>query len=249
MVAATMRTREDLTARLRRPPYFCLVDGFTGEPDAVHVRLLDLCSSLGTLRVQNREGATLSEVRADGGGPARGARTTNALLWHTDTIFVGTPPEFVALCAVRVAAEGGVSRLVTADDMVARMRGRYPHHLARLTEPYLFNRADYAASGTAPFVAAPVFDLTDPGAPTVLYNRSRIHRGHQLASRPLTADDRAALDALDDVLESPDTPRTDLLIPAGSTFFFNNHRVLHNRTAYDEDPASRRLLYRVWIDT
>jgi hypothetical protein len=73
---------------------------------------------------------------------------------------------------VRVAAEGGVSRLVTADDLVARMRRRYPHHLARLTEPYLFNRADYAASGTAPFVAAPVFDLTDPGAPTVLYNRS-----------------------------------------------------------------------------
>jgi hypothetical protein len=243
-----MRTREDLATLLRQPPFFCLTDGFTGDPDTVRARLVDLCSSMGTLRAQDREGGTLGEVRADGGGPARGARTTNALLWHTDTIFVGPPPEFVALCAVRTAAEGGVSRIVTADDMVAEMRRRHPRQLARLTEPFLFNRADYVAAGTAPVVSTRVFDLSDPNAPTVLYNRARIHRGHQLARTPLTDDDRAALDALDEVLESARTPRTELLVPAGSTLFFNNRRLLHNRTAYREDPASRRLLYRVWID-
>jgi hypothetical protein len=225
-----------------------LADGFTGDPDSVRTRLLDACSSLGKLRVQDREGGTLGEVRADGGGPARGARTTNALLWHTDTIFVGPPPEFVALCAVRVATGGGVSRIVTAEDLIDQVRRRFPHQLARLTEPFVFNRADYVGPHDIPFVSAPVFDLGDPDAPTVLYNRARIHRGHQIAGQPLTGVDRRALDALDDVLESPETPRTQLLIPAGSTLFFNNRRVLHNRTAYQEDPSSRRLLYRVWID-
>jgi alpha-ketoglutarate-dependent taurine dioxygenase len=38
------------------------------------------------------------------------------------------------------------------------------------------------------------------------------------------------------------------MLAAGSALFFDNHRVLHNRTAYQEDSDSPRLLYRVWID-
>ncbi|MFD1047937.1 TauD/TfdA family dioxygenase, partial [Kibdelosporangium lantanae] len=136
--------------------------------------------------------------------------------------------------------------LVTADDIVAELTRRHPNTLSRLSEPFLFNRVDYVRPDEAPFVSSAVLDLDGP---TVLYNRARIHRGHQIAGQPLTAEDRAALDALDEVLESPETPRTDLLVPAGTTLFFNNHRLLHNRTAYQEDPEARRLLYRVWIGT
>jgi Taurine catabolism dioxygenase TauD, TfdA family len=246
-VAATAGA--ELVARLRSAPYFVVVDGFAGDDETIRRDLVDLCASLGTLRRQDREGGTVGEVRADGGGPARGARTTNALLWHTDTIFDGPPPELVGLCAVRTAPDGGVSRLVTADDLVAELRRRYPQHLQRLREPFLFNRADYVDPSDAPYVAAPILDFDDPDAPTVLYNRARIHRGHQLAGMPLTADDRDALDALDDVLESAETPRTDLLVHAGSALFFRNGRLLHNRTAYREDPSAPRLLYRVWIDS
>ena len=66
---------------------------------------------------------------------------------------------------------------------------------------------------------------------SVLYNRARIQRGHHLVRAPLDDGDRAALDALDGVLESEATPRIETLIPAGTALLFSNRKLLHNRTA------------------
>lgn len=235
--------RLDVLATLARSPYCCLVEGFTEEPDAARTLLLDACSALGTLRSQNLDGDVISEVRSGGNGPQRGARTTNALLWHTDSVFDGPVPEIVALCVVRAATRGGLSRIVTVDDMTTELEQRDPQALARLRRPFWFSRAEYVRPGSPPVVSAPVF--ADAG---VLYNRARIMRGHHIAGVPLTKEDRAALDALDAVLESDSTPRIEMLIPAGTALLMRNRKLLHNRTAYDEEAHVPRLLYRVWLD-
>jgi len=235
--------RLNVLASLRRSPYCCLVEGFAGEPGAARTLLLETCSAVGRLRRQNLDGDLISEVRSGGGGPQRGARTTNALLWHTDSIFDGPAPEIVALGVVRAAARGGLSRIVTVDDLTSELERRYPEAHVRLTRPFWFSRAEYVPPGTPPVISAPV--LADAG---VLYNRARIQRGHHIAGVPLAKDDRAALDAVDDVLESDSTPRIEMLIPAGTTLLLRNRKLLHNRTAYDEEPNVPRLLYRVWLD-
>lgn len=240
--------RLDALATLARSPYCCLVEGFADEPGAARTLLLDACSALGRLRRQNLDGDLISEVRSGGGGPQRGARTTNALLWHTDSIFDGPAPEIVALGVVRAAPRGGLSRIVTVDDLTRELERRNPEAHVRLMRPFWFSRAEYVPPGAPPVISAPVLADSGEGGVSVLYNRARIQRGHHIARAPLTADDRAALDAVDDVLESDSTPRIEMLIPAGTTLLLRNRKLLHNRTAYDEEPHGPRLLYRVWLD-
>lgn len=85
-------------ASLQRKPYCCPVQGFAEDPDAARTVLLRFCSALGRLRHQNLGGGLISEVRSGGDGPQRGARTTNALLWHTDSISTGPRPR-LSRCA------------------------------------------------------------------------------------------------------------------------------------------------------
>ncbi len=240
--------RLSLPALLRHSPYSCLVEGFADEPGVARAQMLQACSALGELRRQNLDGDLISEVRSGGDGPQRGARTTHALLWHTDTIFDGPAPEIVGLCVVRPATRGGLSQIVTVDDLTRELERCHPEASARLRRPFWFSRAEYAHSASAPVVSAPVLTGTGRASASVLYNRARIQRGHHIARAPLTKGDRAALDALDEVLVSGATPRIEMSIPAGTALFFGNHKLLHNRTAYDEDPQAPRLLYRVWID-
>jgi Taurine catabolism dioxygenase TauD, TfdA family len=241
--------RLGVLASLERDPYCCLVEGFADEPGAARTQLLEACSVIGRLRRQNLAGDLISEVRSGGDGPQRGARTTRALLWHTDSIFDGPAPEIVVLYAVRTAARGGLSRIITADDLKSELEHRHPKAYARLIRPFWFSRAEYVRPPTPPVVSAPI--LTDAGEPgiSVLYNRARIQRGHHIAHVPLTESDRAALDAMDEVLESDTTPRIEMLVPAGTALLFSNRKLLHNRTSYEEDPHAARLLYRLWLDT
>lgn len=139
--------------------------------------------------------------------------------------FDGPAPAIVALCVIRAASRGGLSRIITVNDLTRELEQRHPEAYARLMRPFWFSRAEYVRPGTPPVISAPVFaDTVFAGTgqadPSVLYNRARIQRGHHLARDPLTEGDRAALDALDGVLESDTTPRIETLIPAGTALLF-----------------------------
>ena len=58
----------------------------------------------------------------------------------------------------------------------------------------------------------------------------------------------AALDAFDAILQRDDL-RLDMMLEPGDLQFANNYVTLHTRSAYEdhEDPAKKRLLWRLWL--
>jgi alpha-ketoglutarate-dependent taurine dioxygenase len=91
--------------------------------------------------------------------------------------------------------------------------------------------------------------FTESGRMCVTYLRRYIEIGHARAGVPrLTAPQRAALDAFDAVLDDPTVGLEDTL-REGEMAIIDNRHVLHGRTSFvdNEDPARRRLLYRMWL--
>ena len=80
------------------------------------------------------------------------------------------------------------------------------------------------------------------------YLRYWIESGHERDCEPLSDDQRRALDAWDAVLERPDL-RVEFTLRPGQVFFINNRWILHNRTAFidNPDPDLRRHMVRLWL--
>ena len=65
----------------------------------------------------------------------------------------------------------------------------------------------------------------------------------------MTAAQREALDRLDLVLNRP-ALRAEFSLEPGQVYFINNRWILHNRTAFEDDPEPerRRHLVRLWLE-
>ena len=121
-----------------------------------------------------------------------------------------------------------------------------PAALARLYEPYCFDRQQELGPDELPYFAAPVFACQ--GTLRVRYSDVLISRGYALAGKPLDEAGRKALDALAEVLADPALAVHFDLSP-GQTLILNNAFVGHARTAFTDhaDPARRRLMLRLWL--
>jgi hypothetical protein len=84
---------------------------------------------------------------------------------------------------------------------------------------------------------------------TVIYQRRYIESAQRFAAAPRLDDRRrAALDAFDAALEDPDI-HLEMDLEPGDVQLVHNHQLLHDRTAFldDPDPARRRHLLRLWL--
>ena len=83
---------------------------------------------------------------------------------------------------------------------------------------------------------------------TLRYLYYYIQVGHERAGKSLTADQRRALDAVEALLRREDF-RVEFNLQPGQMLFTNNRWVLHNRTAFedDPDPERRRHYVRLWL--
>lgn len=79
------------------------------------------------------------------------------------------------------------------------------------------------------------------------YMRYWIEKGHERSGIALTRDQIRALDALDEVLESP-AHTLRFKMNKGDMLFIDNTRVAHDRDAYVDDGNTARRLLRLWID-
>jgi alpha-ketoglutarate-dependent taurine dioxygenase len=74
-----------------------------------------------------------------------------------------------------------------------------------------------------------------------------IETGHQRIGQLLEPLDLAAFDALDAALNDPQL-RHDFAMAPGDLLFIDNHKVAHDREAYQDDPSAPRLMVRLWLN-
>jgi hypothetical protein len=202
----------------------------------------------GVARPQGKASQYISAVRDEGtqyrtaGG--RGYSSNAELDFHTDSADV------VALTTYNKAASGGMSIVTSSLAAYARMADEYPELVDYLREPIHFSRQQEEAPDEAPSYPNPVFDEQD-GALFSKWNRNRMESAQKLPGVPrLSARHREALEQFDAMVRRPDLAYTMYLEP-GDMQLVNSHTTVHSRTDFvdHEDPAKKRLLFRLWLAT
>lgn len=135
----------------------------------------------------------------------------------------------IILHCVRQAQEGGQSVLAPLGELLAKLS---PGTVTRLQRADFPSRAGLAA----------VLMTSGGGSLSIRYKRTEIERCSRHLDLALTAEQRAALDQLDDAIERS---RHHLKLMPNECMVIDNRTVLHGRTAFPSQ--SLRLLRRVKV--
>lgn len=204
-----------------------------GEPDSSYGTLYDVTDLGGSYREQ---AIPVSQTNA-------------STSMHTDSSNRETHPRWVGLACIRQAPRGGGSRLVSVVAVHDLLAQTHPALLQRLKRSF---HRDLVTPGVCNDLAGikanrfPVFADANDG-PTLRYMRYWIETGQQRIGQPLDPLDLEAFDALDAALNDPQL-RHDFAMAPGDLLFIDNHKVAHDREAYQDDPSAPRLMLRLWLN-
>ena len=167
--------------------------------------------------------------------------TDHAIRWHTDGYY--NPPQHTVrgmiLHCVESAASGGDNQLLDHEMVYLLLRDQNPEFIRALSQPDAMLIPARVEEGCVARAdqPGPVFSIDAHGFLHMRYTART--RSIVWKDDPLT---QAALGCLESLLENG-TPWTfHGRLEAGMGLVCNN--VLHNRAAFSDSPARRRLLYR-----
>jgi hypothetical protein len=200
----------------------------------------------GVPRPQGKTTQYISAVRNAGvdyrTGTGRGYSSNAELDFHTDS------SDIIFLSCFNKALSGGKTLVTSSMAAHHRMLERYPEQAQWLYEPIAFSRQGEEAPDEGPFVLQPVFSEAG-GKWFGRWNWNRVRTAQKIQGAPLLAPEHyAALEQFDQVVRSTELAYEMWLEP-GDVQIINSHVTLHSRTEFvdAEDPAMKRLLYRLWI--
>jgi hypothetical protein len=215
------------------------------EPVEIELAYWTLGLMLGRPVSQSAKGDLLGRVEDRGSDIAspvqRGYESSAALPFHVDRT------DLIGLLCVSPARSGGLSRIVSSAMVHDLLLAESPELAALLYEPFPNDRRGEEQPGESPWCDIPVFSRVDTSF-ACRYVRRFIEgsQRHDAAPR-LTEGQRAAMDALDAVLERPGVS-LDMQLRPGDLQLINNFHILHARTAFtDGDGGRGRLLLRLWL--
>lgn len=191
----------------------------------------------------DEDGISRIAVATHGDGAPKGEfipYTDRAIGWHTDGYYHPAARRIrsMILHCVRPAAQGGENRLLDPELVYIALRDADPAHVRALMAPDAMTipaRDDDQGEARAA-QAGPVFSV-DPVD-------GQLHLRYTARTRSIVWKDdaptRAAVAALATCLQGPDVLALQLAPGMGIVA----HNVLHDRSAFVDDPAAPRLLYR-----
>ncbi len=214
----------------------------------LHWLLMSLC---GRIVAQKWDGAMVYDVtdtgrRPTAGNGVRSSKSNEGQGYHTDNSF-GLPPDYVTLMCLQPAMEGGISGLITFDSVHNRLLDCHRDLLARLYRPYHYDRQREHAPDDSLISTTPIFEFDGVAVRAALATDLN-HQGYHLAGEDMGEEAKAALDAIDAVLEEPGLGKV-FTFERGRIQMVNIRRLGHRRTAYTDsnDPALKRHLIRIWL--
>ena len=165
------------------------------------------------------------------------------LSWHTDGYYNAETERIraVLLHCVHDAAAGGENALLDHEIAYVRLRDTDPNYIEALMHPEAMTIPANREGGAEirPARSGPVFAI-DP-VTGALHMRFSARKRNIIWRDDATT--RAAVALLNELLSAPDGPVIRCRLAPGQGIIANN--VLHNRTAFRDDPKERRLVYRM----
>jgi len=180
------------------------------------------------------------------GSGVRPDKTNIEIRFHNDNAYNDTPPDYVGLLCLRKAMSGGHSRVISFHTAHNALLVRFPEMLARLYEPFWFDRQREFHSGENPIFAAPVFE---GGAEIkARFSVHQINSGYALRGEPIDAAGATAVSTMLEIFED-DALSIDFDLEPGQMQFVDNRALGHSRTAFVDysEPEQKRHLVRLWL--
>ncbi len=241
-------------AILARGVRFAIVDRLpmaemdAGEATAIYWLL---SSMIARPVAQKLDGALVYDVLDTGrqalpGSGVRPDKTNIEIRFHNDNAYNDTPPDYVGLLCLRRAMSGGHSRVLSFHTAHNALLARSRERLARLYQPFWFDRQREFHHGESPVFAAPVFEA---GAEIkARFSVHQISSGYAIRGEPLDPAGEAAMSTMLEIFED-DALSIDFDLEPGQMQFVDNRALGHSRTAFvdDPEPTSRRHLVRLWL--
>ena len=205
---------------------------------------------LGTLYVQNIKNEKYVVITDEGKSMKTGGRyhqTKEGGSFHTDSPQWTKTPDYIALFCLHPAKIGGTSKFLSAYSIHNQMFKENRILLEQLYNKFHFDKRNEFKENESPTVFEPIFKYENKNL-TLRYLRNYIDEGHQIQKQFLTKLQIESLDLFDKI-SNDDSICVNYDLKAGDMVFFNNNRVLHGRTSFEdhEDPNLKRYLIRVWI--
>ena len=209
-----------------------------------------LGNALGEVLPQNIAGdrmCTVADLGYDpGDANVRNSMTSREIGMHTDTV-VFADIDIVGLLCVVQADTGGESRLISASTIYERILLEAPSALEQLAHDFPIDRRTEYTADLGPTAEAPILVRNDRGV-RMQYNFKLMVSGAAKTGRTISDAEQQALDTLNGLL-SDEHLMVEFRLEPGQMVFLSNHRVLHDRGRWDDDPdpQRKRHLERMWI--
>jgi alpha-ketoglutarate-dependent taurine dioxygenase len=207
-----------------------------------------LAAMLGQVVAQKAAGTRLYDVKDSGQALGYGVRRSVTNLgqpFHTDGGWLWKAPAFVGLFCLESAMEGGLSRFVSLVTAHHELRRRRPDLLARLYQPFHWDRQGEHAPDAPRVSRRPVFEY-EGGTLASRYYEDYIRNGSKLAGAELDDEGLQALEAMREIVDDP-VNWVEFRIEKGQLQYLNNRQFAHSRTAFqDAGPRQGRHMLRLW---
>ena len=206
-----------------------------------------LARVLGPIVTQKWDGTRLYDVQDSGQALGYGVRRSITNLGqplHTDGGWFDQPPEFVGLGCLETALEGGISRFVSLVTVHNSMRCDHPDLLARLYQPFCWDRQAEHGPDDPRSSWHPVF-WSDGETLRARYYDEYIRKGYKLADMTLDPEGADALNAMTARVEAPEH-WVEFQVEKGQLQYINNYQFAHARTAFRDVPHGGRHMLRLW---
>lgn len=246
--ARTWELAGEVRRRLAGEPGLVVLSGFPVHEDEklTETAYAVLVMLIGQPVLQRLDDKLIVRVEAGPHATVPGAGRigiTTALEPHVDR-----SADLVGLLCVRASRSGGLSYAVSSRTVYNIMLERYPELLATLCRPVPIvvprQRISDGLSESR-WCDLPMFSLIGEHFASY-FNRRHIEQTQELPDAPeITADQAAAVDAVDEVSSSPEL-RLEMPLRPGDLQLVNNLTIAHARTAYSGDDSGQgRLLLRM----
>ncbi|MBT3333227.1 MAG: hypothetical protein HOK21_18965 [Rhodospirillaceae bacterium] len=219
------------------------IDGY--ENSDLELMYYGLCRHIGTGMTQNSDGGLIHYVTDGVLKPNQGNRAVGfpkLVSMHVDLM------DIVTLLCVRQAGDEPESYLASSITIYNEILKRRPDLMPRLLDGFEWDRMDEHGddeSATSGY-RVPLFSLAN-GQVSCRYNRSWMKAANARKSQPMSAEDEAVLDLIDEI-----AAETRLAFPfgKGDIQFCSNYTTLHGRDAHALEPVEdkKRLLIRIWLN-
>lgn len=240
---------EESRRMLELGPGFTLLSGFPvdrySDADMV-LAYTGFMAHFGNISIQSGRDEYIVNVSDKGipvGAAARGHYSRDALPFHADGA------NAVSLLCAETAASGGKSLLVSGAAIYNAMVREHSEYLPILYRGFHHHRREERGpDGTAAAVVewrTPVFGFYGDRF-HIIYIRPSIDWCEK-EGVVISAEERAALDFVDEVIARPET-QVSMGLRRGDLQIVNNFLVLHSRTEYSDAADRQRRLVRIWID-